>query len=81
MIEYNKIIIYLAIYIKVFSDGTASSLTVSTDDALNNTNNETEFPELRRVFEEDFEIKSEEGSILKYPHFRMFQSPIGFNVN
>ena len=34
------------IYIKVFTDGTMSYPTVYTDDVLNTTNNETEFPEL-----------------------------------
>ena len=36
------------------SDGTVSYLTVSTDDILNTTNNETAFTEIRRVFEEYF---------------------------
>ena len=47
IIKYKKITIDHAIYIKFFSDGTLSYLTVSTDDVLNNTNNETSFPELR----------------------------------
>ena len=46
-LKYKKITIYHAIYIKVFSDGTVSYLTVSTDDVLNTTNNETVFPELK----------------------------------
>ena len=33
--KYNKSIIDHAIYIKVFSDGTVSYLTVSTDDVIN----------------------------------------------
>ena len=37
--KYTKIKIDHAIYIKVFSDGTVSYLTVSTDDVLNITNN------------------------------------------
>ena len=81
MIEYKKITIYLPIYIKVFYDGTVYYLVVSTDYFLNTTNNDTEFPQLRRVFEEDFEIKSQEGSVLKYLNYRMFQSPIGSSVN
>ena len=48
IIKYNKITIYHTIYITVFTDGTASYLTVSNDDALNTTNNETSFPELSR---------------------------------
>ena len=36
----------------VFYEETFSYLTVSTDDVLNSTNNDTAFPELRIVFEE-----------------------------
>ena len=57
ILKYKKITIDHAIYIKVFSDGTVSYLAVSTDDVLNTYNNETAFPELRRVFEERFEMK------------------------
>ena len=39
-----------AIYIKTFTDGTVSYLTVSTDDVLNTTNNEHAFPELTIFF-------------------------------
>ena len=56
-----------------------SYLTVSTDDFFNSTNNETAFPELTRVFEEHFELKFQEGSILNYLNFRIYQSPIGFS--
>ena len=55
-IKYNKRTIDHAIYIKVFSDGTVSYITVYTDDVLNTTNNNTEFHELTRVFEEHFEM-------------------------
>ena len=41
IIKYKKITIDHAISIKVFSDGNVLYLTVSTDDVLNNTNNET----------------------------------------
>ena len=51
IIKYKKSKIDHDIYIKVFTDGTVSYLTVSTDDVLNTTNNKTEFPELIRVFE------------------------------
>ena len=57
MIKYKKRKIDHTIYIKVFSDGTVSYLTVSTDDVLNITNNETAFTELTRVFQENFEMK------------------------
>ena len=55
--KYKKSTIYHDIYIKVFSDVTVSYLTVSTDDFLNTTNNETELSELTRVFGENFEMK------------------------
>ena len=54
--KYKKSTIGNEIYIKVFYDGTVSYITVSTDDVLNTTNNETAFTDLRRSFEEDFEI-------------------------
>ena len=50
IIKYKKSTIDHAIYIKVFDDGTLSYLAVSTDDVLNTTNNENEFPEPTRVF-------------------------------
>ena len=55
ILKYKKSAIYHAIYIKLFSGGTVSNLTVSTDYLLGADNNETSFTELRRVFEEDFE--------------------------
>ena len=48
-----------------------SYITVYTDDVLNNNNNETAFTELARAFEEAFEIKVHEVSLLKYPNFRV----------
>ena len=60
IIEYKKSTIYHAIYIKVFSGGIFSYLTVSNDDFIKTTNNKIEFTELRRVFEEYFEIKFQE---------------------
>ena len=57
ILKYKKIVIDHAIYIKVLSGGNVSYLTVFTDDVLNTTDNETTFPERRRVFEESFEIK------------------------
>ena len=44
MVKYNRSKIDHDIYIKVFSDGKVSYITVSTNDFLNTTNNETEFP-------------------------------------
>ena len=69
IIKYKKSTIHHAIYIKVFYDLTVSYLTFSTGDILNTTNNETEFTELRRVFEEHFEIKVQEVYVLKYLNF------------
>ena len=78
ILKYKENVTYYSIYINCLSDGTVSYLTVSTDDIVDTTNNETEFPELRRVFEEDFEIKFQEGSVLKYLNFIIYQSPLGF---
>ena len=58
-----------------------SYLTVSTDDVLNTTNNENAFPELTRVFKEHFEMKVQQGSILKYLIFRICQYPLGFSID
>ena len=80
IIKYKKSTTDNAIYIKVFSDITVSYLKVSTDDFLNSTNNETEFPELTRVFEEHFYMKVQVGYVLKCLNLQMFQSPLGFSV-
>ena len=69
IITYKKITIDQDIYIKVFTDGIVSYLTVFTDDVFNTTTNETSFPELTRVFKEHFEMKVEEGSYIKYLKF------------
>ena len=71
IITYKKSIIYHDIYVKVLSDETVFYHTLSTDDVLNTTNNETDFTELTRVFEERFNIKVEEGSVLKYLNFQI----------
>ena len=81
ILRYNNITIDHAIYIKVFIDGTVSYLTVSTDNVLNNTNNETKFTKLTIFFIEHFEMKVQEGSVLKYLKFLIFQSPIGFSFD
>ena len=44
IIKYKKSTIDHTIYIKGFSNGTVTYLSVSTDDVLNTTNNETSFP-------------------------------------
>ena len=58
ILKYKKIIIDHDIYIKFFSDGTVSYLTISTDDVINTTYNKTEFPELRRAFKKLSRLKS-----------------------
>ena len=80
ILRYNKSTIYNAIYIKVFAYGTVSYLIVSTDDVLNTTNNETFLTELTIFFREYFEMKVQEGLVLKYLNFRIFRSPLGFIV-
>ena len=72
IIKYKNIKIDHDIYIKVFTDGTVSYLKVSTDDVINNTNYETAFPELTKVFEEHFEMKVQKGQVLKYLSFRIY---------
>ena len=81
IIKYKKSAIDHAIYIKVLSYGTLSYLTVSIDDIINTNNNETSFPELTRVFEEHFEMKFQEISVLKYLNFLILQYPLGFSVD
>ena len=80
-IKQKKSTIDCAIYIKVLYDGTSSFITVSTDGFLKTSNNETEFPELRKFFEDASGIKFQELSELKYQNFRIFQSPLGFSVD
>ena len=46
---------------KLLSDVTVSCPKVSTHDVLNNNDNKTSFPELKKVLEEAFEIKVQEG--------------------
>ena len=60
---------------------TASYIKISDDDVLNTTNNDTSFTEPTRVFEEQFQKKVKEVSVLKYPNFRIFQSTLGFSVD
>ena len=49
MFKYKKSTIDHAICIKVFTDGTVSYITVSTDDVINTTNNKTAFTEPTKV--------------------------------
>ena len=79
--QYKKVTIDHAIYIKILYAITVYYLTVSTDDVLNTTNNEIEFPEIRIFFEEAYEIKFQEGSVLKYLSSQIFQYPLGFSVD
>ena len=57
ILKYKNSTIDYYIYTKVLTNGTAPYLIVYTDDVINTTNNETSFPELKRVFEEHFEMK------------------------
>ena len=57
ILKYNNITIDHAIYIKVFSYGNMSCITVSSCGVLNATNNETAIPKIIKVFEETFEIE------------------------
>ena len=81
ILEYKKSTIDHAIHIKGFDDVTVSYLRVSTDDVLNTINNDNAFTELTRVFKEHFEMKVQEGSVLKYLNFRICQSPLGFSID
>ena len=49
IIQYKKITIDHSICIKVFSDLTVPYLTSSTDNVLNNNNDEKSFTEIRKV--------------------------------
>ena len=81
IIKYKKFTFDHDIYINVLSDVTVSYPTVFTDDVLGTTHNETAFTELTILFEEQFEIKFQEGCVLKYLNFRIFQSPLGFSFD
>ena len=57
-------------------------LTVYADKyVLNANNNETQFSELRRFFEEAFDIKSQYGHVLNYLNFRICQSTLDFSID
>ena len=64
ILKYKKRTFDHAIYIKVLTNGTVSYITVCTDDILNPTNNDAAVPELTRIFEEHFEMKVQEGSVI-----------------
>ena len=81
ILKYKKITTEHDIYIKVFTDGTVSYLTVSTDYFINTNNNETAFPKPRIFFKEQFEIKVQEGSVLKYLNFWLCQYPLSLSIN
>ena len=36
---------------------------------------------MTRVFKEHFEMKVQEGSVIKYLNFRICQSPLGFSID
>ena len=80
IIKYKRIQIDPDICTNVLYDVTVSYLKISSGYIINTTNNETEFTELRRVLEEYFETKVQQGSLIKYLNSRVFQSPLGFIV-
>ena len=43
--------------------------------------NETEFTEVRRVFEESFDIRFQKGYVLNYLNFLICLSPLGLSVD
>ena len=65
VLKYKKRTIDSVIYIRLFPDITVSYLTLSTDDVLNTINNVTYFSELRKFYQEAFDIKNQEGYVLK----------------
>ena len=81
IIKHKKNTIYHVIYIKVFSDVIVYYLKVSTGDFLKTTQNKTSFTRLTRVFGEYFEMKFQEGCVLKYLNLWVFQYPFGFSVD
>ena len=48
---------------------------------MNNTNNETDFPEPRKVFKESFEVKVQKGYVIKCLDFRIYGYPLGFSID
>ena len=64
ILKYKNITIDHAINIKVFTDGTVSYLTVSTDDVLNDTNNYTAFTELTRFLKNTLKLKYKKDQFL-----------------
>ena len=81
ILKYKKVIIDHYIRIKVFSTVTVSYIKVSTDDVINTTDKEKSFPGIARLFEEQFEVKYQEGTVIKYLNFQFFQSNLGFSVD
>ena len=77
VLKYKITTIYHDIYIKIFSDGTISYLKVSTDGSLNTNNNDIDFHELRKVFQESFEIRIQERTFLKYLGFGFIDLLLG----
>ena len=57
-----------------------SCLTVSTDDEINITNNDSSFGEIKKYFEEAFDIKIQVGYVIEYINLCIDQYPLGFNI-
>ena len=80
IVNYRKRTFDHDVYIKAFFYVTVYYLTVCTDDVIKNINDE-KVTELTRVFEEPFEIKFQEGYVLKYQNFLICRSSLGFSFD
>ena len=81
MMKYKKSTIYRTINIKVFSEKYFYYLSEFTNYVLNTTNNKKNFALLNNLFEENFKIKIQEGSLLKYLKIHIAQSALGFSID
>ena len=68
-------------YVKICFNVTVSYLTVSTNDFLNNTNNNKAFQEIKILFEDNFKITTQKGSVLKHLNFSIYQYYLGFSID
>ena len=79
--KYNESKIYYSILTKVLSDGNVSCLTVFTDDFLNTSNNETDFPELKSCLKNHLRLKFQKYLCLNTWIFGLYKSPLGFSID
>ena len=71
LIDYKKITTNHDIYANIRYNGTVSYFIVSLDGVINTMNNYEAFQEPKIFFEENFDIKTQEGHIQKYLNFRI----------